>query len=334
MAEYRDRQPSGIYAGCSTAGEIMDTRVHDHSIVATAITFEHSYARFVEATLAEGDDAFSAAKALSAALPHEGLRSVLVLSDGLHVNGSDLARGLVDALPDGTLITGGLSGDGPDFGTTYVVAQDRLLERGVIAIGFYGERLHVGHGCLGGWDPFGPERKVTRSEGNVLLELEGHSALELYKRYLGEYASELPSSALLFPLSIRDTATDTVLVRTVLGVDDEAGTMTFAGDIPEGSYARFMMANFDRVIDGAGNAASQSRLDEGAADVAILISCVGRKLVLDQRVEEEVEGVREALGPQPVLAGFYSYGELSPLRERVDCELHNQTMTVTALGES
>jgi hypothetical protein len=210
------------------------------------------------------------------------------------------------------------------------------VERGaVIAVGFYGERLRIGYASLGGWDPFGPERRITRSAGNVLYELDGRSALALYKLYLGDHAAKLPASGLLFPLSVRETAGAPGVVRTILAVDEETSTLTFAGDMPQGALAQLMKANFDRLIDGAVGAARTSYEAVGGSspDLALLISCVGRKMVLKQRVEEEVEGVRDVLGERTVLAGFYSYGEISPFTPDARCELHNQTMTITTFAE-
>jgi hypothetical protein len=196
--------------------------------------------------------------------------------------------------------------------------------------------LRVGFGSLGGWDPFGPERMITRAHGNVLYELDGQSALALYKRYLGDHAKELPASGLLFPLSLRTSEHMAPVVRTILSVNEAEQSMTFAGDVPEGGYVRLMKANFDRLIDGAVGAGrvSAQALANAPADLALLISCVGRRMVLRQRVEEEVEGVREVVGPAATLTGFYSYGEISPFTPSARCELHNQTMTVTTLRES
>ncbi|RJQ51925.1 MAG: hypothetical protein C4530_19405, partial [Desulfobacteraceae bacterium] len=188
---------------------------------------------------------------------------------------------------------------------------------------------------LGGWDPFGPERLVTRSKGNVLYELDGQSALELYKRYLGEHAKELPASGLLFPLNMRTAESDSGVVRTILAVDEADQSMTFAGDVPEGAHVRLMKANFDHLVDGAIGAAQTSyeAIGSRSPELAILISCVGRKFILKQRVEEEVEGVQEVLGADTVLTGFYSYGEICPSAPRANCELHNQTMTITTFAE-
>ncbi len=210
-----------------------------------------------------------------------------------------------------------------------------MIDGAVAAVGFYGDRLRIGYGSLGGWDPFGPDRQVTRSVGNVLYELDGSSALELYKTYLGSHAANLPASGLLFPLSLRGEDGDQRVVRTILGTDEKAGSLIFAGDIPQGGYAQLMKANVDRLIDGAHGAATACYEAVGSRtpDLAILISCVGRKLVLNQRTEEEVESVRHVLGESTVISGFYSYGEIAPFMSSTKCELHNQTMTITTFSE-
>ncbi|MBW3655984.1 MAG: FIST C-terminal domain-containing protein [Gemmatimonadetes bacterium] len=276
-----------------------------------------------------------AGRALAGSLDPEGLRHVLVLSDGLRVNGSDLVQGLSERLPPDVAATGGLSADGSRFERTLVGVDGEVAEGMVAAVGFYGAALRVGYGSLVGWDPFGPERVITRSRGNVLYELDGCSALQLYRRYLGEHAAELPASGLLFPLSLRTAPGEAGVVRTILAVDEAEQSVTFAGDVPEGAMARLMKANFERLIDGATGAARTSGqgIRSGSAQLALLISCVGRKLILKQRTEEEVESVRDVLGRRAVLAGFYSYGEISPFSASTRCELHNQTMTVTTFAE-
>ncbi|MDZ4255794.1 MAG: FIST N-terminal domain-containing protein [Sulfuritalea sp.] len=331
--DLRADYPGALVVGCSTAGEIADTSVSDDTLVVTALTFAHSQVRLASARAESPGDDRRIGAALAAQLLGPGLVHVFVLSDGLHVNGTELAAGLQDGLPSGVAVTGGLSGDGARFSRTLVVADAPPAERVVAAVGFYGDRLKVGYGSLGGWDPFGPDRLITKSAGNVLYELDGEPALALYKRYLGEHAAGLPASGLLFPLALRGAdETETGLVRTILAVDEADGSMTFAGDVPQGTHARLMKANFDRLIEGAAGAARASLLD-GGARLAVLISCVGRKLVLGQRIEEEIEGVRRVLGNGVALTGFYSYGEISPYAPTARCELHNQTMTITSFAE-
>ncbi len=337
----RTSYPAAHLLGCSTAGEICGTEVSDDSVVVTAIHFEHTQLRAAEVSLDANLNSQQAGEFLAHALPHslgagasvEDLVHVLVLSDGLSVNGSDLARGLMRNLPAGVAVTGGLAGDGARFSETLVLKSGIPQKGAIAAVGLYGKRLKIGFGSLGGWDPFGPERLVTRATGNVLFELDGRPALGLYKEYLGEHAKGLPATGLLFPLSVRTSPEATPLVRTILAVDEAQQSMTFAGDVPEGAYARLTKANVERLVDGAEGAARASRADEVAPELALLISCVGRKLVLKQRVEEEVEGVRNILGEKAALTGFYSYGEIAPFSRGERSELHNQTMTITTFAE-
>jgi hypothetical protein len=333
--EIKKAYPKAHLFGCSTAGEIYGAQVSDDSLVITAVSFEHTQLKGAKTKITDIEKSFEAGEELAQSLDKEGLTHVLVLSDGLKINGSDLVRGLKEHLPENVAVTGGLSGDGGRFEETLVIWDGPPEIDTVAILGLYGDRLKVGYGSLGGWDPFGPDRLITRSKGNVLYELDGKSALELYKKYLGEHAKGLPATGLLFPLSLRTKEGETGVVRTILSVNEEDQSMTFAGDVPEGAYVRLMKANFDRLIDGAVGAAKTSyqAIGSSSPDLALLISCVGRKMVLKQRVEEEVEGVRDVMGYRTVLTGFYSYGEISPIKAGAECKLHNQTMTVTTLSE-
>lgn len=327
--------PHAHVMGCSTAGEILGQSIVDDSLAVAICRFDGTPLRSSSKRLESAMDSFLVGTSIAQELLAADLRGVFVLSDGTKVNGSELVRGLNRVLPPEVLVTGGLAGDGDRFTKTWVLDHGKPTRGCVSAIGFYGDRIVFGHGSKGGWDVFGPERIVTRSWGNVLFEIDGLSALDLYKRYLGDLASGLPANALLFPLRLRRKKTDTRgLVRTILSIDEKVSSMTFAGDIPEGSLVQFMRANPDRLVDGAAEAARSSRNKQESAQesLAIAISCVGRRLVLAERAEEEIEAVGGAL-PASQLIGFYSYGELSPCSDE-RCDLHNQTMTLTTLSET
>jgi len=331
--DLRRRHPRAILLGCTTGGEIHGCDVLDETLSATAISFDDTRLAAAEADVAAGS--FEAGRSLGHALARPGLKAIFVLSDGTRTNGSDLVRGLRDAVGPDIVLTGGLAGDGPNFGTTYVGLNAQPTPGKAAAIGFYGDKLQVGHGSAGGWDVFGPERRITRAKANVLYELDGKPALDLYKRYLGPDADQLPGSALLFPLRIYPAEKPgQAIVRTIVGVDETARTMTFAGDMPEGHCAQLMRGNFDRLIQGAAAAAEQARETVAGERVAILVSCIGRKLLLGQRIREEVEAVQDVLGTGTHLTGFYSYGEVSPHETTGSAELHNQTMTITTISEA
>ena len=327
--------PKAHYLGCSTSGEICGTQVSDESLVVTAVRFDHTKTIGTKLKIKNSTESFQVGEQLAQLLPKEELRHVFVISDGLNVNASDLVAGIMKHLPPHVAVTGGLSADGALFKETLVLS-DSLPEQGVVAaLGLYGNRLKVGYGAMGGWDPFGPERLVTRSKGNILYEFDGVSALGLYKNYLGDHAKGLPATALHFPLSLRRKEGSTSVVRTILGVDEKEQSMIFAGTVPQGEYARLMRTDYEGLIGGSIGAAKASyeALGSSKPELAVLISCVGRKLVLKQRTGEEVEGVREIMGNQTILAGFYSYGGYSPFTPNSKCEFHNQSMTITTFSE-
>src|SRR6185295_11988328 len=330
--------PRSKVVGCSSAGEIAGTSVRDHSLSVAVAKFDHTDLQVASLEVTSSAQSFTAGQSLAKQLQRPGLRAVFVLSEGLDVNGSELVRGLNSVLDPSVVVTGGLSGDGYAFKRTWVALGDKLQSHLLVAVGLYGEHVVVGHGSKGGWDKFGPERVVTRSTANVLFELDNKPALALYKEYLGDKASGLPATGLLFPLALRSgPKDDKVLVRTLLAVDEAKQSMTFAGDLPQGHLVQLMKADYDRLIGGASGAAQSVKQTLPAAStgatLALAISCVGRRLVLGERTEEEVEAVLDVLPKGSQIVGFYSYGEISPYATG-QCDLHNQTMTLTTLSES
>lgn len=322
----------------SASGDISTQSVNDDSLTITAIEFEKSSFIIKTTNVLDSNsnspiDSFNAGKNLINQLPQEGLKYVLVISEGSFINGSQLTKGM-NAFVDGNLlITGALCGDGARFEKTLASYNEKPKQGEIIAIGMYGESLEVSFSINGGWTPFGPQRTVTRSKGNVLYELDNLPALDLYKKYLGEKAKELPGAALLYPLNVKTENEKQTIVRSILNIDEEENSMILAGDIFEDSKVQLMMTNVDHIVDAAEKAAlSASELRKKKPELAILVSCIGRKLVLDQRVEEEVEEVIEVVGTTTI-TGLYSYGEIAPFIGESNCQLHNQTMTVTLISE-
>ena len=335
-ADLRRKFPQARLIGCSTGGQIVREDVEDEGAAAISFTFDTSRVELASAEVTGADRSREAGEALGRSLNKPGLRGVFVLSDGLTVNGSELVAGIAAEVSRDVPINGGLAGDGEAFERTLVGADAPPRSGIVAAIGFYGDAIRIGHGSAAGWDTFGPERIVTRSAGNVLFELDGKPALALYERYLGDEAKLLPASGLLYPLKIfhpRDPNHD--VVRTLLAIDRSTGAMTFAGDMPEGWIAQLMHGNLDHLVEGSAEAGRQAAMPVGLRETsaALLVSCVGRRIFLGQRVNEEIEAATAALGVGVRALGFYSYGEIAPHGASGASELHNQTMTVLTLSE-
>jgi hypothetical protein len=324
--------PRAILMGCSSGGVVSGRTFLENAMVATLVSFQETRLESTATRLKDHADIRDMCRHLAASLSHTGLTHVFVLSDGLVINGCALASGLAEFLPPGVGITGGLAADGERFERTAIMHGSEIFSGGVACVGFYGERLDIGEGSRGGWLPFGPERLITESHGNVLLELDGESALKLYERYLGKHAKNLPASGHLFPLYLREAGGSSWVVRTILGLDRERGALFFGAEMPLGATVRLMRGNMGNLLDGAREAAELARRDDGDA-LAMLVSCVGRKMLLKQFVEEEIDAVARVLGPRTALTGFYSYGEIGSDEAGETCCLHNQTMTVTVMRE-
>lgn len=319
----------------TTSGEIIDDRVLEDTVVLTAIEFEKSSVLIKRRNTKDyKNNDYKLGESLVAEFSKENLKHLFVISEGSSVNGSALISGLENVRDKSISLSGGLCGDDDRFERTLASYNENPKEGEIVAIGFYGETLEITSSNYGGWTPFGPERIITKSQGNILFELDGKPALDLYKTYLGEKANQLPKSALLYPLSVRIEENSEPLVRTILNIDNDKNTMILAGDVPEGSKVQLMMSSVEDIANGAFHAAELAMKGRKKnPELALLISCIGRKLVMDQRTEEEIEEVKSVIGDDTFISGFYSYGEMAPFSGQKECKLHNQTMTLTLFSE-
>ena len=331
----RNKYSESYIIGCTTAGEIYGNQVNDGTLTVTAIYFEKSEIKIFSSEIEDVGKDYEKGLGIAKSIPTENLAHVFLLAEGENINGSKIVEGLVDGLPEHAKITGGLSGNGNTFKDTFVISNDYAKLNQIVAVAFYGDKIRIGYGSVGGWDTFGIERFVTKSKENIVYELDGRPILDLYNDYLGEYAKDLPASGLLFPLSVRSADNVYNYVRAVAGVDEKNKSLRFFGEVPEGYYARLMHANSNNLINGAMKAAENSikNINGKNGEIAILISCVDRKVVLNQMIDEEIEAVRNVFGNDVTLTGFYSYGEIAPSNKDRITEFHNQTMTITLIGE-
>ncbi|MGV3581345.1 MAG: FIST signal transduction protein [Methylophilus sp.] len=334
------RYPTAEIVGCTTSGEISASGVFDDSIQITAIMWEKVMQRVAQTKMTSMQNSYETAVGLAKQLKSDSLKALLVISDGLNVNGSELLKGFQSVVGEIPII-GGLAGDSGAFVKTLQIYNDAISDGMVIAIGLYGDALVVSSGALGGWKPYGPPRKITKSDKNVVYEMDGKPALPLYRMYIGEaFSKGLPGTGLKFPLAIiEEGKRDVEKIRTLLAVNANDNSLTFAGNVEEGETVRLCQTNHDRLVEGAGAAATL--VMDGLGDnktnqtgLAICVSCVGRKGVMAEQVVDEVKQVQQILGSKTNITGFYSYGELAPRPNTNDSVLHNQTMTIGYLSEN
>lgn len=336
LDELTAKYPTSIIAGCSTVAGIFDEHLMEDALVVGIIQFHTTRLTLTSYQLNGRADSQQAGKNIAQTLLAPDLKGILILSDGLNTNGMELTQGLTSILPPHIMIAGGLASDPMEFRHTWVLHNGVPATHIVCGIGFYGDEVFFSTQAKDGWRPFGPERTVTKSTGNTLYEIDNQPALGLYKEYLGEHAIGLPATALHFPLAIWDEAKDCYLVRTITGINETANSLIFAGDIPHGSKTQLMYGSFDNLVEGAETAArllSEKLPDPQQPVLALAISCAGRKLVMKDEADQELDATLENLPPNSRQLGFYSFGELAPPFPGRGCSLHNETMTLTVIYE-
>ncbi|WP_432510477.1 FIST signal transduction protein [Kineococcus sp. SYSU DK001] len=346
LAEVSAAYPTSLVTGCSTAGVADGATLLDDGLLLLVCAFERTrlLLRSAPQTAARSHAvgrALAGGLHADAAAAGTDLRAVLVICDGMDVVGNAFAEG-VSLGAAGATVFGGMSalmpGPGGTIRAPWTVLDGALHQGVAVAVGLCGDHVTLTCGTGGGWDELGPPRTATRSSGAELFEIDGQPALDLYRRYLGVEAEGLPGSGLRFPLLLRRRGEQrSALVRSVRSFDEETRAIGLTGDVPEGSVVQLLHQNSEAMVDAAQDAARAATAGAGPAHgadgaLALVVSCLGRRLALGARVEDELESVTAELGAGTAVAGFYGYGELAPTSAR-SCDLHNQTVTVGVISE-
>ena len=331
---------TGNLIGCTTGGEISDLGISTGSAVLGGIVTDKIDFHIASAVNLK-QDSEEAGKNLARQLPGN-VSHVQLFSDGLTGNGCAILRGINSVFKGQTPIVGGTAGDDGKFQRTWQFAGDKLLSDAVVAIGFSGD-FRIGTGAKSGWAPIGVAKKVTRASGNTLYELNGESALKVYERFLGKHAAKLPAIGVEYPLGLTESNRDrwsdggeydSFLLRATMSVDRRQGSITFAGEIPEGARVHLTCGDSASILSAVEKAAREaiSDLGGGLPNVVFCYSCYARKIVLGRRITEETDIVRQSIGKDTPLMGFYTYGEFCGVSSDSACYLHNETISLGVIS--
>lgn len=348
FADLKQQFPLSTMVGSSTCGGIFGEDIVDDTLVATLIKLEKGQIKTHCHKLDHPSQSYDIGLKLGEDLIADNLAVIFLFADGLHCNASELARGINQHINNPEIpVIGTLAGDDTRFKQTWVLSANLACEKSICAVAIYSDTLICNNAIGGGWDIFGLERVITRSKSNVVYELDDRPALDLYKEYLGEKATDLPASGLFFPLQVQlDKNSDEKYVRTVLSINEKDKSITFAGNMPEGCVAQLMKANKERLIDSAYEAAEEilqnyyeSKIKDPETminnSLTFIVNGIGRRLVLGERADEELLAIRHTLGRKNKMIGLYTYGELASSKKKNKlCSLYNQSLLLFNLSET
>ena len=335
--------------GCSTAGEIVTKGPSKKTVAVMAISTQG-----IQFYLGLGQNIKENALAAGSQLGENLLsqtedgKLAIMLPDGLAGNGADIVRGLQNVLGEDFLIAGGAAGDDFLFKKTYEYYNDQILSGAVVGAMVSGD-VKFGIGVRHGWKPIGAPKKVTKSQGAILYELDNKPAVRIYEEYFGKKAEELKSEplarmAITYPLGLKIQNSDEYLIRDPITVGSQ-GEITCAAEVPEGSEINLMMGSKSDAIQAARQAAEQcveGIKEKGGSKVttAIIFNCIARDKLLAQDAQKEIDVIRQVLGDSAEMIGFYTYGEQAPIggqtaitQKTCKSEFCNETMVIVAFGE-
>ena len=264
------------------------------------------------------------AKAKSTAAP----KLCLTHPESLTTSGVSILNGLKLALGQHVPIFGGLAADQSRYQNTYQFFQTEVLSDSVPIL-LFSDTILFSHGVTSGWHPIGQISKVTKVDKNIVYEIDGKPALDFYHHYLGL----LPPS-IEYPLAVFDQNGDNFYIRAPIAYNQESGSITFFGDIPDQAVIKIAEAGYEDIL-AASKTSFMNALDNypGAEPSAILFfSCVARRQILGTRAKEEYQNIKLCLTDYLPACGFYSYGEIAPIEGISQMQFHNETFVTLILG--
>ena len=260
--------------------------------------------------------------ALCIAMPSvEGLDPTSVTDELGRVLGPDVpvwGGGAVPDLPISTPWVGGVQFFGDEILTD---SMPVLLLSGP---------LKVSMGVDHGWQGVGREAVVTRAKGDRVYEIDDEPVVDFYRHYLGNTEPGIAN-----PLAVYDDDSQRYFLRAPMAYDEEEGAATFLGSVPEGATVHISMASTDQILDGSDaslNEALRGYPESFQPEGALIASCAVRNFLLGTRTADELHRIRAGLGMDVPVAGFYAFGEISPLGENSSPKFHNETCVTVLLG--
>jgi hypothetical protein len=326
----RSLPPEVVLVGCSSYAEIDSAEALTRSV--TLLGCRSASCKAQAASLpADGRSPRELGRALGAQLAPFSPRLLLLFPDVLTVNATQLLRGVQEVFGSEFPIIGGAPADSGAFQRTHLLCGRTLQTSGVVALALRGP-LHISTAARSGYLPISIARTATRVEaGNVLLELDGRPALDVYREFLGPRAGEMPAVSVEFPLGIVQEGREAApaLTSAIFKVDEARRALILGGDIPAGGQLRILSAARTEVLAGAKAATELACRGLPNPDVALLFNCMSRKVSLGPRYKDEYAGALSLLPAELPKVGFYTFGELSPMHGVT--EHHESTYTLALL---
>ena len=330
--------------GCTAAGVIVGNVVYEESVGVMVIGGEGIHVTAPIKIEHIGSDMRATGKAFGQKLKEGGmedLRLALIFSDALSGNGTELVRGVFEIMGGQFALTGGAAGDDMDFKKTYQYWNNAVFTDTAVGIGI-GGNINFATAANHGWRAIGIAHKATKTNGTTLIELDGKPAFSVYQDYFGDHANDIKKAlsltAVTYPLGMK-TDSDQIMIRVPLAVKDD-GSIVCGAEVLEGSEIRLMIGTREDAISAAEETIRKViNKVSGEKRVLFISDCVARKILFGTHKEEELTMLKNIVGENTKIFGFYSYGQIAPLdnppRDVNTCDpgFYEQSISLASFGE-
>ncbi len=321
--------------GCTTAGEMASAGGFSDDSLALMLFSSHQliFGAGRGVSLSRNPEAaVNGALAMARGSLTGPERLCLVFCEGVSAPAHEAVQALNQRVAKGCPVFGGVAAHPWHIETrTRQFCNHEALEDAIVVLLIQGP-IAFRSSISNSWQPVGKRAPVVESVGSEVRVIGDKPALEFYRHYLGPHSHPV----LEFPLAVHSPESRRFYILAPLGHDEETGGVRFAVPIQKGQIVQLTEVTRERMIsDVRQTLAAESVVpeDEWHPTAGLVFSCATRKHILGTQTAEEIELLRSHLPPGIALAGFYSFGEISPLEAVGPSLLHNCTFITLLLGE-
>ena len=338
--------------GCSSAAIISNQGIFKHGLAVMLLSLPPNvYFNIACVRDIEEKTALSAGRELGEKLLY-GFRDIrrdlsVIFSDGLMDEGSNLIYGLQERLGKSFPLVGASASDNMRFLRTYLYFNQEVLTDSAVGI-LWGGKLNFGLGIQHGWKPLGKPRTITKSEGNIIHEIDGEPAVKIYEEYLARDLAELQKEirriSILYPIGMYLAGEQEYLLRNILSIENN-GSLRLQGNVIQGSTIRLMIGTKESCLNATRQALNEAKkilfapiVDITKSEIknfVFVFDSVSRYMLLRREANQELEIIKEGFGKDTPIIGLYTYGEQAPLKAisyQGQAYFHNQTIAMLNIG--
>ncbi len=323
------------FIGCSSAGEIVNGKLYNKAITITLFELERNKYRIYK-TNVTAEESYQTGIATAAFAKEQFNNPKFVSLFTLTIDAEQLVEGLKVGLNNGSPIYGGIAADDQKL-QPYLITADKQNKQNFQSIIFDNDAIELHSTAISGWEPIGIEYTITKSNNNIVYEINNEPALDFFVDFFGFRTDPLnqventeASNIVNTQYPIQISKENRSVIRSPLDVNTEDKSITLAGPVNTGDVFKFSVAPGFKVIEETIHGFQNFKKEVNTPEALILFSCKARHYAFGPVIEDEIEAIHQ-LWDVP-FQGFLSFGEIGNNKNE-ETYFHNSTCCLLTIKE-